>query len=234
MADLQETYDDCRRSLVHALRLGRHGLDAMALEVDRQVDAAGDAAGDDAAGGDAAGDGGPGRAPIGEGRVLPGRFLQEQEVNKAENQSRGAQEGWERQDGRKEKGREEKEDPLMMEMKGRKKRQRVFLAADMSPASVMSASMDYTMGEGSKKVAAGAMRELLRELDVVTWPTYEPWFEKVDRGVKGILDKLVAMKAGFFLGAPVDCGGGHTYTEEIHRWRAENRLPSDTWTIVRE
>ena len=94
--------------------------------------------------------------------------------------------------------------------------------------------MAYTMGEGSEKQAAGALHELLHELDVVTWPMYEPRFEKVDRGVKGILDKLVAMKAGFILGALRECGGGHTYTEEIHGWRAKHKLPSDTWTILKE
>ena len=26
----------------------------------------------------------------------------------------------------------------------------------------------------------------------------------------------------------------HTYTKEIHRWRVGHKLPSDTWTIVKE
>ena len=165
------------------------------------------------------------------GWELRGRVLQERKGGNSSAKTRPAGKwGGKRYSAGNPNGSKEKE----VTAKKVRRRRRVFLAADMSPAGIMSTSMAYTMREDSKKLAVGAMRKLLNELDVVTWPMYEPWFEKVDCGVQGILDKLVAMKAGFFLGAPVDCGGGHTYTEEIHAWRAEHKLPSDTWTIVKE
>ena len=111
---------------------------------------------------------------------------------------------------------------------------RVFLAADMSPQEVLSSSISNTMDDQAKEIARKALKKVLESLEVVTWPSHEPWFLGIESGVQGILDKLVAMKAGFFLGAAPECGGAHTYTEEIHAYRAERQLPSDTWVYERE
>ena len=206
--DLRETYDDCRRSLAHAIRVRQHRRNDNAAGEEMRVNSTGDVRGRGLRGGD-----------------LPGEKEKGGNSSTTEQPAGGRRHGGENPDGGMEK-----------EVMAKKfqKRQRVFLATDISPAGMMSMSMAYTMGENSKKLAVDAIRKLLRELDVVTWPLYEPWFEKVDSGVQGILDKLVAMKAGFFLGAPVECGGGHTYTEEIHAWRAEQKLLSDTWILERD
>lgn len=51
---------------------------------------------------------------------------------------------------------------------------------------------------------------------------------------QGILDKLVASKAGLFLGAPHECGGGHTFTTEIYKTRLEQNLASESWVMLTE
>lgn len=106
------------------------------------------------------------------------------------------------------------------------------MAADMSLKQDFSSSMTYMVKKPEKERARVALRRVVKELEAVTWPTEEEEYEKLDSGIQGILDKLVAMKAGFFLSAPRECGGGHTFTNEIHMARLEQSLPSDTWELA--
>ena len=187
--DVQESYDDCWGSLVHAVKYGPHGLTHR--NTNGTVT----------------------------GAALPGQ-----------------QEGCEQHSLSCASGNGSGSGGSSGEGSGRStdSKRAVFLAADITPGEILSTSMSYTMDDKAKEIARQSMEKLFSSLSVVTWPTHEPWFNEIDSGVQGILDKVVAMKAGFFLGAPIECGGGHTYTEEIHWWRAEQQLPSDTWIIVKE
>ena len=110
----------------------------------------------------------------------------------------------------------------------------VFVAADMMPGVDFSDSMKVTVDNETRLYAGEVLTKVLRELQAVTWPSVEPNFLRLDNGYKGILDKLVCMKSVVYLTAPIECGGGHTFSEEIRSWRQRHGKLSDSWVYVKE
>lgn len=110
------------------------------------------------------------------------------------------------------------------------KAHRVFVASDVSQRQNSS----QLLNAGGLQRAQEAVNRVLTQLGAASWPTNEPDSLLLDHGVRAVLDKLVAMKAGMFLAAPRECGGGHAFTNEIHETRLAQNLRSDSWEIVKE
>lgn len=115
-----------------------------------------------------------------------------------------------------------------------KEKANLFIAADMMPGADFSESMKWTIDNETRRLAGEALGRVFRQLKPVTWPTVEPTFLSLDDGYKGILDKLVCMKSTIYLTAPIECGGGHTFSEEIRSWRQRHGKLSDSWVYAKE
>ncbi|GJP67299.1 hypothetical protein CLOP_g24132 [Closterium sp. NIES-67] len=112
---------------------------------------------------------------------------------------------------------------------------RVFLATDMHPDGRPVSMSFYGLEFLQQRIAKRVIQLLYSKLQPVSWTTVDPKFPQLDAGVQGILDKLVCLKATYFLYPPDQCGGhSSSFTRDIIGNRRKNRraFPSEAWSLV--
>ncbi|CAI7747042.1 unnamed protein product [Closterium sp. NIES-53] len=113
--------------------------------------------------------------------------------------------------------------------------ERLFLATDMHPDGRPVSMSFYGLEFMQQRIARRVIQLLYSKLQPVSWTTVDPQFPRLDAGVQGILDKLVCLKATFFLYPPDQCGGhSSSFTRDIIGNRRKNRraFPSEAWSLV--